>query len=239
MKGALTLNLAAFNTTYKNFQVQLYPPGQIIPSLDLANAAKARTRGIEFDAALAASAATRLSLSAAFIDAKFLSFANGPAYPGQTVAEGSVFAGLDGTGAPVFKQNLSGKPLPDSPKFKFTLGLDQELLGNNQPFKLNLNAQYAYRTSALLQANQNPHTNQPGFGILNLGLTAAPASGSYSVTAFVNNALNKFYLVNAEDFFAGLYSIPGNPPVGANAVIGQPARDARRYLGLRLNYYFD
>jgi hypothetical protein len=37
MKGALTLNLAAFNTTYKNFQVQLYPPGQIIPSLDLAN----------------------------------------------------------------------------------------------------------------------------------------------------------------------------------------------------------
>ena len=30
-----------------------------------------------------------------------------------------------------------------------------------------------------------------------------------------------------------LYSVPGNPPVAANAVIGQPARDSRRYAGLR------
>ena len=239
MGGALTLNAALFNTTYKNFQVQLYPPGKIIPSLELANAARARTQGIEIDSALAASATTRLTLSAAYIDARFLSFADGPAYPGQTAAQGAVLAGLDATGAPVFKQDLSGKPLPDSPKFKFTLGLDQELPSGSLPFKLRLNAQYAYRTSALMQGNQNPNTRQPAFGILNLGLTAEPASGKYRVTAFVNNALNKFYLVNAEDFFSGLYAVPGNPPVAANAVIGQPARDATRYFGLRLNYDFD
>jgi iron complex outermembrane receptor protein len=139
----------------------------------------------------------------------------------------------------VWKQDLSGKTMPDSPKFKATLGLDQAIGGDKLPVRLNFNAQYAYRTEALLQGNQNPATRQPGFGILNLSLTAASASGNWSVTAFVNNATNQFYLVNAEDFFSGLYSIPGNPPTAANAVIGQPARDAKRYAGLRLNYYFD
>jgi iron complex outermembrane recepter protein len=90
-----------------------------------------------------------------------------------------------------------------------------------------------------MQGNQNPNTRQPGFGILNLSATATAPSGKYAVTAFVNNALNKFYLVNAEDFFSGLYAIPGSPPGAANAVIGQPARDAKRYFGVRFNYYFD
>lgn len=240
MKGAFTFNTALFNTTYKNFQVQLYPPGQIIPSLELANAAKARTRGLEADGAFwAAATGTRVSLSAAYIDAKFLNFADGPAYPGQTAAQGAVLAGLDANGAPVWKQDLSGKTMPDSPKFKATLGLDQAIAGDSLPVRLNFNAQYAYRTQALLQGNQNPQTRQPGFGILNLSLTAASNAGNWAVTAFVNNATNKFYLVNAEDFFSGLYAIPGSTPVAANAVIGQPARDAKRYAGLRLNYYFD
>ncbi|HSW04359.1 TonB-dependent receptor [Aquabacterium sp.] len=239
MGGALALNLAAFNTTYKNFQVQLYPPGQIIPSLELANAAKARTRGLELDASWAASSATKLSFGAAYIDAKFLSFKAGPAYPGQTEAQGAVLTGFDSHGAPVFAQDLSGKPMPDAPKFKLTLAADHEVAPAGWPLRLNFNAQYAYRTSALLQGNQNPATRQPGFGILNLGVTATPESGKYQVSAFVNNALNKFYLVNAEDFFSGLYSIPGNPPGAANAVIGQPARDAKRYVGLRFSVFFD
>lgn len=235
--GDLNLNVAAFNTTYKNFQVQLYPPGQIIPSLELLNAAKARTQGLELDGNLNAGSHTKVNFSAAYIDAKFLNFANGPAYPAQTT--GASLAGFDANGAPVFKQDLTGKSMPDSPKLKFTVGVDHELATTALPFRLNLNAQYAYRTSAMLQGNQNPNTNQPGFGILNLGVTASPESGKYQVSLFVNNATNKFYLVNAEDFFSGLYAIPGNPPGAANAVIGQPARDAKRYMGLRFNYFFD
>jgi iron complex outermembrane receptor protein len=237
--GALALNLAAFNTTYKNFQVQLYPPGQIIPTLVLANAAKARTQGLEADGNWALTAGTRVNFSAAYIDAKFLNFTAGPAYPGQTVAQGAKVAGFDSNGAPVFQQDLSGKTMPDSPKLKFTLGLDQEITGANWPVRLNFNANYAYRTSSVLQANQNPGTQQPAFGIMNLSLSATPESGKYQVTAFVNNATNKFYLVNAEDFFSGLYSVAGNPPAAANAVVGQPARDAKRYFGLKLNYFFE
>ena len=237
--GTATLNVALFNTTYQNFQVQFYPPGQVIPSLELANAAKARTRGLELDSAFNLAKSSRINFSAAYIDARFLDFNKAPAYPTQTAAQGAFLVGLDANGAPIFGQDASGKPMPDSPKVKFTLGADQQVLGDDAPFRLNFNAQYAYRTSALMQGNQNPETRQPGFGILNLSLTAAASAGTWSLTAFVNNALNKFYLVNAEDFFSGLYAVPGSPPGAANAVIGQPARDAKRYVGLRLNYYFE
>jgi iron complex outermembrane recepter protein len=113
--GTVNTNLALFNTTYKNYQVQFYPPGQIIPALELANAGKARTRGIEFDASLALSKATKLSFSAAYIDAKFVDFKDAPAWPGQTPAEGAVIAGFDPQGAPVFKQDLSGKTIASAP----------------------------------------------------------------------------------------------------------------------------
>ncbi len=240
LDGSLSYSVAAFNTTYNNYQVQLYPPGQVIPNLELANAAKARTRGLEIDSGVALPADTRFSIAAAYIDSKFVDFRNASAYPGQTTAQGASIAGFTPQGAPVFQQDLSGKPLPDAPKFKVTLNLDHQIsAGTLLPWDLGLNAQYSYRSSAIFQADQNPQTNQSSFGILNLGVTATSPSGRFSVTTFVNNVTNKFYLVNGEDFFSGLYSIPGTPPVAANAVIGQPARDAQRYAGLRLTYRLD
>ena len=53
------------------------------------------------------------------------------------------------------------------------------------------------------------------------------------VSVFVNNVTNRFYNANEEDFFSGLWGAT------TNAVIGEPARDARRYGGIRFNVYFD
>src|SRR5262249_38087712 len=150
-----------------------------------------------------------------------------------TTAQGATVLGHTPQGAPNYVQDLSGKSLPDAPKLKMTVNLDHQIsAGGLLPWDLGLFAQYAYRTSALMQANQNPETRQPSFGLLNLGMTATSPSGRYSATTFVNNVTDKFYLVNGEDFFAGLYSIPATattPITPANAVIGQPARDAQRY----------
>ena len=46
----------------------------------------------------------------------------------------------------------------------------------------------------------------------------------------MNNITNHFYLTNAEDFYSG--------PWGANAVLGQPARDSHRYFGGRVAFAF-
>ncbi|MRW88560.1 TonB-dependent receptor [Duganella sp. FT80W] len=221
----LTLNTALFNTTYKGFQVQTFDNSQLIAPAILSNAGKARTRGLELDAALAATSDTKLTVSAAFIDAKFLRYEGAPCYGGQTVAEGCV---TDASGNST--QDLSGKPLPDSPRTKITLGAEHYIaLGS---YGLTLNGTYAWRSAARMQANQNPYTNQPSFGILNLNATLSPEDGKYSLSLFVNNVTNRFYLVNAEDFFSAIYGSQ------ANAVIGQPARDAQRYAGLRFTYNF-
>ncbi|MDT7837000.1 TonB-dependent receptor [Aquabacterium sp. OR-4] len=229
--GALTLNTAVFNTAYRNYQVQIFANDGTgyVNNLILSSAGKARTRGVEMDAVLNAGADTRVSASAAYIDARFLRYQGAACYPGQDSSAGCITA----SGAAVGAQDLSGKTMPDSPKLKLTLGLDHGLAQTLLPWDLRVNAQYAWRSAAVLQANQNPYTRQGAFGILNLGATASSPDGKYALTLFVNNVTNRFYLVNAEDFFSGLWGAT------ANAVIGQPARDAQRYGGVRFSMNFD
>ncbi len=225
LDGALSLNAAAFSTRYRDYQVQIYDNSSVVSLRVLSNAGEARTRGLELDATLNASSSTVVNLSGAYIDAEFVKYTGAPCYPTQTEAQGCT---VDANGS---TQDLSGRPMPDSPKLKLTLDVDQALPEDLLPWSVRLNANYAYRTSANFQADNNPYTVQKGFGILNLGATFTSPSGRHTVSTFVNNVANRFYLVNAEDFFSGLWN--------ANAVIGQPARDARRYVVVKYNLYFD
>jgi len=228
LKDTATLNVAAFDTEYKNYQVQIYDHSSVISVLQLSNAGQARTRGLELDGTLRAAENTSLNASLAFIDATFQRYDGAPCYPGQTAAQGCT---TDTSGNS--SQSLAGKTMPDSPKFKATVGLTQSFEIPGTEWRFSGDAQYAYRTSANFQADQNPQTRQGGFGILNLGLSAFSPDDHYSVRLFVDNATNKFYLTNAEDFFSGLWGS------STNAVIGQPARDARRYYGVKLSVDFD
>lgn len=227
--GALTLNAALFNTEYKDYQVQIYEGTTVIADLVLSNAGKARTRGLELDAVMAVGERARVSASAAFIDARFVSYTGAPCWPGQTSGEGCTVSASTGKNV----QDLSGKTMPDSPKFKLTLSGDYDLEQSVIPWDLRLNAQYSYRGKALMQADQNPKTLQPAFGILNLGVTASSPDARHTLTLFCNNVTNRFYLVNAEDFWGSLWGDK------TNAVIGQPARDAQRYFGVRYNLAFN
>lgn len=228
--GAMTLNASLFNTDYRNYQVQIFDNtgSGYVNNLILASAGRARTRGLELDGVLAAGDDTRLNFSAAYIDAKFMRYEGAPCFPGQTDAEGCTV-----NDAGVGTQDLSGKAMPDSSKLKLVLGIDHGLKQDLLPWDLRLNAQYSYRTQANLQANQNPRTRQGAYGIMNIGATTSSPDGKYTLSLFVNNVFNQFYLVNAEDFWSGLWGD------GSNAVVGQPARDSQRYAGLRFAMYFD
>ncbi|MFT3790936.1 MAG: TonB-dependent receptor [Rudaea sp.] len=225
----LTLDSALFQTTYRNYQVQTYETTNgYLADLHLSSAGKARTRGLESDLNFAATEALRLNASIAWIQAVFVDFKGAPCWGGntsQTEAEGCV----DGT-----YQDLSGKPMPDAPKFKANVGADYTWSGNGgtRP-DLTLSGQYAWRSGTNMQADNNPYTYQPAFGIFNLSLTAKWNQGKFSASLFVNNVFDKFYLVNVTDNFSGIWSD------SAMAITGQPARDASRYAGLRLNWNFD
>lgn len=220
----MTLNVAAFHTTYNNYQVQIFPivAGGLAP-LQLTNAGKARTQGVEADLNARLGSNTTLSLSGAYIDAKFLRFQNAPCYGEQSVQPGGC------------SQDLSGKPMPDAPKFKMNADLEQRVpIGDiaGHGAEIVLGGNLAYRTSSLFQANNNPRAAQPAFALLNLSAGLDLDDGKYNLTVFVNNVTNHFYLTNAEDFFSGLFG-PGPANGPASDVIGQPARDAHRYVGAR------
>jgi iron complex outermembrane recepter protein len=226
----LTFNAAAFYTKYNDYQAQIFDNSAVIGVLVLANAG-AKTQGVEADLNWNAEN-THLSLSAAYIDAKFTKFNGATCFPTQTVAQGC----LNGV------QDLSGRPLPDSPKFKFNTSIEQTVPLSG--FNLLLGGNLAYRSSALFQANGNPQTNQPGFALLDLSLGFQSKDEKATLTFFVNNVTNHFYLTNAEDFFSGATGTftgfgPGGPIIApGNYVIGQPARDAHRYFGGRLSVKF-
>jgi iron complex outermembrane receptor protein len=223
----LQVNASAFYTVYKNYQIQTSESiiGQVAPILGLTPAGKARTQGLELDTAFAASESTRIGLNMAFIDAKFVDYQGAPCW-GNGVTQTDAW-GCHGT--VTRQQDVSGQTMPNSPKFKGVLSVDHRLpLGSK--FEGVLGGNYAYRSSAQFQPDQNPETIQGSFGLLNLSIGVREKSGKNSITAFCNNVTDRHYLVDIEDFWSG--------PWGSNAVVGQPARDSNRYFGVRLQAGF-
>jgi iron complex outermembrane receptor protein len=228
----LVLNVDAFDTIYQDYQIQTYAAvaNVLTPPLDLTSAGKAETRGVELDTEWAATPTTRLNFSAAYIDATFKDYANAPCWgqPGgivQTAAQGCTPIVVNGVTQGV--QNVDGKTMPNSPKFKAIAGFEQRVPLSSHPVELVFGGDYSYRTSAQMLVDQNPNAVQGAFGILNLHAGFQSSSGKFAVTAFLNNVTNKVYYVDVEDFWTG--------PWGGPSVIGQPARDAHRFAGVRIS----
>jgi iron complex outermembrane receptor protein len=228
----LILNADIFDTIYSNYQIQSYSavPGAITPPLELSSVGKAETRGAEVNVEWLATEMTRLSLSAAYIDAKFVTYNDAPCYGLQPVGPTLPCHPTVVNGQAQNVQNVSGDTMPNSPKFKATLAAEQRVPLPNIPYELVLGGTYVYRTSAQMLPDQNPYAIQAGFGLLNLSTALQTSNGKFSARLFVNNVTNHHYFTDVEDFWTG--------PWGSNAVIGQPARDSARYAGLKLTASF-
>lgn len=219
----LTLNLAGFYTTYKNFQVQSVDPAAAAPTFQLTNAGKASSRGIELDATYRAGHGLTLNYSGAFTDAHYDSFIGATCYSGQTAATGCT------TANGVSSQNLSGARLPSAPLWKMTFGVDKRTsLTDN--VDLNLGGVLTYQTGLTFDPNKNPGSFQPQYAILNLSAGVAGKNDRWSLTAFVNNVTDKLYYSSISDL-GGRW---GNKAVFS----GWYGRDARRYAGLRFEGKF-
>jgi iron complex outermembrane recepter protein len=225
----LSLDAAVFDTLYNNFQINTYQTQLGAQSLlEFLAAGSAYTRGVELNAEALPARDTRVSLGLAYIDAKFSNFNNAQCWTGEPTSQ-----------CPNGTQNLSGTAIPQTPKFKGVIALSQRFVVSDSS-DLVFGGDYTYRTSTQMLADADPYSIMPAFGIANFHLTYALDTGAkskFTATAFVDNAFNHFYATDVEDFFSGLWgagngSGPGNGP----AVLQQPARDAVRYGGLKLNY---
>jgi len=226
----LIVNAAAFDTIYLDYQIQQFSviPGAIAPLLNLQAAGKAETRGVELDTSWLPTAYTAITFSTAYVDAVFKDYQGAACEPNATpgVIPPNCTVNPDGS----VTQDMSGQPMPNAPKWKIYLDAQQRV-PLSSGLQLLFDGNWSYRTAAQMLPDNNPNAIMPAIGILNLSVGLTNAHNSWSVIAFCNNVFNRVYYVDVEDFWSSPWS-------GTSTVIGQPARDAQRYGGLRATFSF-
>jgi len=235
LDNSLTVNVSVWDTKYKDFQVQIFDTstGSINPPLVLTPAGEAETKGLEFDAVWAATKLLTLNFNYAYVDAKFNEYDGAPCWYGEPASQGCTLKNPALPSGPLnpSTQNLSGAVMPNAPKNKFVFGAQQRLPLGSMGYDFVLGGNYSYTAATQMLADQNPQTIRPSYGLLNLSAGLRSQTGKFSATLFVDNALNKHYLVDMEDFWS-------SPWGGTDVVVSQPARDTNRYAGIRLTAGF-
>ncbi|MFZ0498036.1 MAG: TonB-dependent receptor [Steroidobacteraceae bacterium] len=234
----LTANVALWDTKYHDYQINTYTivPGSVSGILNIDSAGEAETRGAEFESSWRATHYTTVSAAAAYVDAVFENWNSAPCvayYPNGVGGSTDNCVFQSGKG---YVTNMSGKPMPNAPKWKLNLDAQQRIPLDGRPFGVVVDANWAYRTAAQMLPDDNPARVQGAYGIFNLSAGLESTDGRWSVMLFCDNVFNRIYYEDVEDFWSAPWL--NQAGLATDTVIGQPARDAQRYGGLRLNVNF-
>ncbi len=141
----------------------------------LANVPKVRSRGFELDAKFRPTANIQLFASGVYDDAIYESFHDGIC-PIELASTGTC--------------DLTGRPLPGTPKFALTLGgeIDQPIGHKLIAYGA---ADLSLRTGTHTTPDDSNYTFVPGTGILDLQVGVRPTKGRWDLSVFIRNALNQ------------------------------------------------
>jgi iron complex outermembrane receptor protein len=224
LENRVQLNVTGFLTDFTDFQAQggvTQPDGTIVPQLS--NVGALRSKGVEIEASARPVRALRLDASAAYTDATIREFANAPCYTNQTVAQGCRPVGGSNF------QDLSGSPLANSPKFKYSLAGAYDIALPSLPFDGFVTAEYTHQSAVMLDLLGTPISRQKAFGVVNASIgVAGRDEQNYRVALFVNNLFDQSYATSLG------YTGSSN----AGAVAQLLPRNSRRYVGIRARMGF-
>ncbi|MGJ0239736.1 TonB-dependent receptor [Novosphingobium fluoreni] len=201
LDNTLTFNAAAFLTQIKDYQgnVSQEVPGSTATIQFIDSIPKVRSKGVEADVAYSPSNWLTFNASAAYTDAKFVSYANAPQRPE---------AAIPGT---VQVQDLSGTQLPGVSKFAYTLGVDaSQPVG--QDVEAYVHADYLHRSAFNSTATNSIYGIVPGYGLLNARVGLRFGDGTYDVAFWARNLTNEDYYVQRSPGTFGLIT----------AIVGEP-----------------
>ncbi|MEN3975933.1 TonB-dependent receptor [Emcibacter sp. SYSU 3D8] len=189
----LRANLVFYRYQYSDLQVNIFDSS--IAAFHVANAAAARTTGVEFDVDFAATDELTLRGSVAYNDAKYTDYVGG-CWAGQTPAQG---CNLQPNGAGVFQtQNLSGTRLQLAPEWALTAGFSYSLPISNG-LALDWNVDGRYSSAYPLYPQQRPDAVQGGFFTIDAGLTLHSDDDRWAVSFIGRNLTNEVVLLSAVD----------------------------------------
>lgn len=210
----LTLNLAIFDTRFKNFQGQYQDP--TIPPLGafvVGNAGELRTRGAELELAARPFPGFTLSGGASYIDAVFSDFERAACWGTPATQRGCVGG--------VF--NADGATLPNAPKWTLALQgrYERDLDAGMRGFA-SLNW---YWRDEVNDSLGDPKMVRDAYGLLGGALGVQDAGGRWEVSIWARNLLDQHYT-------GTIITTPLSP--GSYSQF--PVEDAHRMVGLTLTY---
>lgn len=218
---SLVWNVTAFYMDFSGFQAQ--SRDGVLNQNRLNSVGQVTSRGVETEIAARFGDFT-LNGGGAYNRAVMEDFPNATCYSRQSAAEGCVDR----------MQDLSGKPLFNTPKWNFNLNgqYDWPLsvpFGGSEltPF---VTAGYRWQSEVVFNLLQDPDSVQGDYGIANFG--GGVRADRWKLTAFVNNLFDQSYALTK-----GRESNVNLPP-GGNAISWKPARDSERYFGVRASVNF-
>ncbi len=207
-----TLNIVYHNTNIKDYQTQVQTAEVGVNRGYLANAEKVRVQGVELDASIRIKGNLSLYGSAAYTEAKYVSFKNAP-------------VPLEETGAPSAFKDISGGKLPGVSEWAGCFG--GEVTTNQSKFldqsgKFFLAFDSYFRSSFSSSASPSAYLNIDGYALLNARLGFRATDG-LSIFVWSRNLLDK-------DYFEQLLPAAGNAGQYA-AVLGD-----QRTFGITIRY---
>ena len=203
-------NLTLFDTSVRDFQAQVVNADVGVLRGYLANAEKARVRGVEFDGAATLSPRFLLYGAAAYTDGRYVSFPDAP-------------PPLEETGGPQVK-DISGSPLPGISKWAVSIGGEANrpvtVLRRSGALFAGLDA--SYRSSFSSSATASRYLVVDGYALANARAGFRWADG-WSLFVWARNLFDARY-------FDLLTAAPGN----TGLFVGQPGDGRTLGVTLRL-----
>ena len=217
----VTWNLTGFYEEFTGFQAQSRDEATGVNELE--SIGKVTSTGVESEFAARPIAPVTLSLSGSYDVAKMVDFPAGQCFTDQSVAQGCVSS----------VQNLSGKPLPNAPRWSgnFNGEYDHPVAGNYSAF---VAVAYRWQSQVIFSLLQDPTSVQAAYGIFNL--STGLGGEHWKATLFVNNLFDTHYALNKGRSSA--YNLSPAAAPFTDAIGWTPARDSFRYEGLRFSIFY-
>ncbi|WP_066583464.1 TonB-dependent receptor [Sphingomonas pruni] len=215
----VTFNLAAFWTDIKDYQATVNNGQTTVIRGYLANAARVRVRGVEFDSSFRPSQRLSLYANGAFTDAKYVRFRNAPCPPelsgGTAALPGQTPAAPGTPGLSPLVCDISGSILPGISKWSFSFGGEVNApVGGGQVY---LGYDGSYRSKFSSNPSRSFYTDINGYSLSNFRLGFR--KDKWNLYGWVRNAFDQHYfeLLSTQSGSTGL-------------IVGQPG-DPRTYGG--------
>jgi len=216
----LTFNVAAFWTDIKDYQATVNNGQTTVIRGYLANAARVRVRGVEFDTSLRPTSNLNLYFNGAFTEAKYVRFRNAPCPPelsgGNPALNGATpgAPGVPGALSPLVC-DISGQILPGISKWAFSWGGEYDVpVGGGKAY---VGYDGSYRSKFSSNPSRSIYTDIDGYSLSNVRFGFK--TGKWNLYGWVRNVFN-------QDYFELLTTQSGS----TGLIVGQPG-DPRTYGG--------